>query len=219
MKILLTHRRARLARPSVQGPGDSQGSPESSEGRGLLGPGADDYRLPITELSSGCVPCGALFQAPPMRMERNGNARRDAGAGWGRGACLFAGVWSRRPLGGGRNLNKTGEPAPGRVRGSVQLDPRGLGADGRNQVGEVGRGPWGLARNFHSAFTSSFARLALSTSYVQRGVLSAHFGVFPAYPRGSGDLLCSRSECGAESACSPATAGGRRWTAASGVWG
>lgn len=69
----------------MQGPGDSQGSPESSEGRGPLGPAADDYRLPITELELElCVVWGAVSGAADADGEERECAEgRGGGVGQG----------------------------------------------------------------------------------------------------------------------------------------
>lgn len=109
-------------------------------------------------------------------MERNRRSRSRSGAHrWcgtreGRGGrvccpCVVlsepgAGFRRERPL--ARGVAR----APASVRGPVQLDPRGLGPDGRNEVSAVGRAV-GPGEGF------SVARPALSSSYVQRGV-SAH---------------------------------------------
>lgn len=73
LKALLMHYRARLARPFVQGPGDSQVSTESSEGRGTGRPGG------AVGASGGC-----------LRMERMDAPSRWGSMGRGEGgACVF----------------------------------------------------------------------------------------------------------------------------------
>lgn len=178
VKALLTHHRARLARPLVQGPGGhSQVSGESSEwgdgvgvGRGALDPAAD-----FTELQ----PC-AWHCSRRCGCGWRGGWRGTGGAGaepvgWcgtreGRGgrACCPCVVLSEPGAGFRRErpLARGVARAPASVRGPVQLDPRGLGPDGRNEVSAVGRAV-GPGEGF------SVARPALSSSYVQRGV-SAH---------------------------------------------
>lgn len=154
-------------------------SGESSEwgngvgvGRGALDPAADFTELqPCAWHCSRRCGCG-------WRGGWRGTGGARAGAepvGWcgtreGRGGrvccpCVVlsepgAGFRRERPL--ARGVAR----APASVRGPVQLDPRGLGPDGRNEVSAVGRAV-GPGEGF------SVARPALSSSYVQRGV-SAH---------------------------------------------